>query len=139
MGFSQDIAAFAKKTKQSKERTAVAVLFKLNELVVMRTPVRTGRARGGTVASVDTLPTGTGGPDKSGGKTLSRLNGVAAMAVGHVYYLANNVRYIAVLEYGGYLVEESEKTIGGYSRQAPQGMFRISIQELQEFIRGYKP
>lgn len=139
MSFASDLAAFAKKTKKTKEDTTRAFLFELNRLVVERTPVKTGRARGGTVAAVDSLPTGTGSPDKSGSKTISRANAVAAMGVGRVYYLANNVKYIAVLEYGGYPEGETEKTIGGYSRQAPAGMFRISIQQLQDYIRGYKP
>lgn len=137
MSFSKDIAAFAKKTKQSKEKTALAILFKINELTVMRTPVDTGRARGGWVASTDTLPAKIPSPDKSGSRTFNRLNAVAAMSIGRVYYLANNVKYIAILEYGGYPTTESEKVTSGYSRQAPRGMIRISIEELKDFIRGY--
>lgn len=123
MSFSQDIANFAKKVGKSKEETTGAILFKLNELVVTRTPVDTGRARGGWIASVDT-PSATSGEtaDKNGSRTLTRANGVAAMAVGRVYYLVNNVRYIMPLEFGS-------------SKQAPAGMARISIEELRNWVR----
>lgn len=139
MSFAADIEAFAKKTGQRKEQTAIAIFFKLNELVIKRTPVDTGRARGGWVASANSPSPVIGDPDKSGARAISRANAAAMMAIGGMYYLVNNVKYITILEFGGYPVTEEEggKTQGGFSRQAPKGMIRISIEELKEFVRGY--
>lgn len=139
MSFSAEIDAFAKKVRQNKQEVAAAFLLKLNELSVLRTPVDTGRARGGWVASIDNLPATIGNPDKTGSTTLNRINGVALMAVGRVYFLANNVKYITILEYGGYKTTDSEKVTNHYSRQAPHGMVRISIEELRNYINEFKP
>lgn len=139
MSFSSDIEAFAKKTGQRKDQTALAFLFEINRLVIKRTPVDTGRARGGWVASANSPSPVIGDPDKSGERSISRANAAAMMAIGGMYYLVNNVKYITILEFGGYPAtgKEGGKTQGGFSRQAPKGMVRISIEELKEFVRGY--
>lgn len=147
MSFSKDLESFAKKTGNRLDETAVATIFKLNELVVTRTPVRNGRARGGWIPSIGSVNiTAKGGIDKDGATTISRANSLAAKALGNVYVLANNLDYIGVLEYGGYpdppkkgsWDKKSGKWVrlseGGYSRQAPHGMVRISVQELKQFI-----
>jgi hypothetical protein len=146
MGFADDIAKFAKKTKQRKEDVVTATLFRLNELVIYRSPVITGRARGGWVASTGSISSGAGSTDTNGSATLANANAVAAGAVGSVYYLVNNIKYIATLEYGGYpnppkvgswdKVTQSYKilSVGGYSKQAPAGMVRISIAQIKNFI-----
>lgn len=147
MSFAKDLKAFAKKTGNRLDETAVATIFRLNELVVTRTPVRTGRARGSWIPSIGSVDvTAKGGTDKGGSATISRANSVATKALGNVYVLANNLDYIGVLEYGGYpdppengsWDKKSGKWVmlseGGYSRQAPHGMLRISVQELKQFI-----
>jgi hypothetical protein len=53
-------------------------------------------------------------------------------------FIVNNLPYIAVLEYGGYPNPPSDpvhgKTIGGYSKQAPQGMVRVTAVELKPLV-----
>ena len=46
-----------------------------------------------------------------------------------VFYVQNNLEYINMLEYGGY--GDGPKTVGGFSIQAPAGMFRIVLAELK--------
>lgn len=125
MSFAVDIKAFAKKTGQNAEEQAAATLFKLNSLVVNRTPVDTGRARGGWVASVGSPSQSKGRASKSGSSAINRANAQAEKAVKEkdIYYLVNNVQYIAILEYGS-------------SAQAPSGMVRISMQEIKGLIGG---
>jgi len=124
MSFADDIKKFAEKTGNNMEDTVVTTIFQLNELVVKRTPVDTGRARGGWVASVGNPSSSKGSQDTSGSATISKANRKAAGSVGNIYYLANNVEYIMLLEYGR-------------SGQAPQGMARISAQEIKQNMRNY--
>jgi hypothetical protein len=146
MGFADDIARFAKKAKRRKVEVVTVTFFKLNELVIYANPVITGRSRGGWIASIGSIPSGTGGLDKNGAATISNANAVAVKAVGSIYYLVNNVKYIGTLEYGGYpnppkvgswdKITQSYKilSVGGYSKQAPAGMVRISIAQIKNFI-----
>jgi hypothetical protein len=124
MSFELDITKFAEATKQSVETVSKKVIFKLNELVVLRTPVDTGRARGGWVASID-RPSEMDKPlDKSGFGTVSEANNTADKSIGRIYWLTNNVVYIRSLEYGR-------------SNQAPQGMVRLSLQEIQNAFQSF--
>lgn len=144
--FSEQIAAFSAKVKKNEQEVVAAILFKAIELVVSRTPVITGQARGGWLASIGSIPTGTGSKDKDGGSTISRAQSIALGAAGKVFYLANNVGHTPVLEYGGYpdppekgSWNKKEKKFeilskGGYSKQAPAGMVRISLAELEAEI-----
>lgn len=125
MSFAVDIKAFAKKTGQNAEEQALATLRKLNSLVVDRTPVDKGQARGGWVASVGSPSRSKGRIDKSGKGTIRSANIQADKAIKNkdIYYLANNVKHIVKLEYGS-------------SDQAPNGMVRISMQEIKGLIGG---
>lgn len=131
MSFARDIALHAKHVDVALEEMARAVLFKANDLIIGRTPTDTGRARGGWIASLGNAATGEGHL----GDPTGRANSVAGRAVGKVYYLANNVKYIGVLEYGGFPnPSKGSKTQGGYSELAPKGMLRISVQEIKKEI-----
>lgn len=123
MSFADDIKKFAKKTGNNASEQAVATLMKLNELVVKRTPVDTGRARGGWTASLGAISLNLGTVDKNGTKTISKCNAVAQKAPSNIYYLSNNVSYIGFLELGS-------------SKQAPSGMLRKSIKEIGDLIGG---
>ncbi len=53
-------------------------------------------------------------------------------------YITNALPYAATLEYGGYPnppKNPTGKTVGGYSVQAPQGMFRIAAIRYNEFVQ----
>jgi hypothetical protein len=83
--------------------------------VVKMTPVDTGRARGNwqcTIGSPATSEIDRIDPKGSGvNKEI-----ISTVKTGTVVYLSNNVPYIRRLEYEG------------HSKQAPQGMVRISLQ-----------
>lgn len=144
MSFADDIQAFADKTEQKLEDTVVAVIFKLNESIIEATPVDTGRARGGWVASLGS-PSSAKGGSASGAK--SRADSVAKKAGGKIYYLTNNVVYIRVLEYGEYPNPPKKGTYdkqtglyeirsaGGYSKLAPVGMVRASVEAIKGYIQ----
>ena len=92
--------------------------------VVLKTPVDTGRARGGWQASVETFNEDElGKEDKSGSSTISSgSTAIAKVRLGQTIYIFNNVSYIVALE-------------KGHSKQAPSGMLSRTLQEIG---RGFK-
>jgi hypothetical protein len=98
--------------------------------VIMRTPVDTGRARGGWTCSVDQPDlSDTGTLDPTGSTTMgvmaSRVS--TEQVLGVKIYLTNNVEYIRFLEYGA--------EIGAHgSPQAPQGMVRLTVKEFADAL-----
>lgn len=148
MSFAEDVQKFAEKTGQNASETAVATLQQLNRLVVKRTPVDTGQARGGWIASVGSVSlSASGKKDKTGESTIQKANSQAENAPGSVYYLINNVNHIAVLEYGGYPTPVKRgswdkksksykiKSTNGYSQQAPSGILRVSLMEIGDYMQ----
>lgn len=82
-----------------------------------------GRFRGNWQIGLDTLPTEeTGRIDKTGSRTMSAgMSVLEQFKVGMVQtiYIANNVPYAIPLEYG-------------HSKQAPNGMVRLSVMEFTD-------
>jgi hypothetical protein len=112
-------------------------LLDLSRRIVQRTPVGNpslwasappagytgGQAKGNWQASIGSPETGTTSTiDKSGAATIASINGKVQNAPGNVWYLTNNLPYVSTaLEYGS-------------STQAPTGMVRISLRELDQSI-----
>jgi len=94
--------------------------------IILATPVDTGRARGNWFVGLNVT-------DKTGGiKANKGPNYVAKQLPKDVtnqkVFLYNNLPYIEKLEFGGYGSEDTEKTNSqGFSKQAPQGMVRVSL------------
>lgn len=95
------------------------IMIDLDQKVVLKTPVDTGRARGNWIPS-------TGAPileasiteDKSGNLSISASIQVhAASGKFAPMFLTNNLPYIEALE-------------NGSSNQAPSGMAKLSVQEV---------
>lgn len=130
----------AAKVNQRVEEVVAGVTLELFSRVVMRTPVDTGRARANWVASHGAYAVREFVfTDSSGSSTLSRIQQVIEASPKYgTMYLANSLPYAAVLEYGLYPNPpkvDGGKTVGGYSRQAPNGMVRVSIEEVQGILR----
>jgi len=92
------------------------------EGLVTKTPVDTGLARASWQVAEGT-PAGAGM-----GMTVAALSGT------EVVYLTNALPYIPVLEYGGYPQRPGgtlKVTPEGFSRQAPQGMIGVTVEELR--------
>lgn len=95
------------------------IMIDLDNKVVVRTPVDTGRARGNWIPSVGAATfTVTEVNDKSGQLSISASIS-AHMAAGKLapMFLTNNLPYIQKLE-------------NGHSQQAPMGMAKLSVQEV---------
>ena len=136
--FAADLRKFMEKTKISMDKVVRKVTFDLFGEVVMRTPVDTGMARSNWQLGINERPTGIVDDakrrinkqrnDKWGSyKTAKTVISAPMMAnlsnvkAGGVNYIANNLPYIKQLEYGS-------------SKQAPQGMAWITVQNFQRIV-----
>ena len=105
-----------------KRRMGIDLLTK----IVVKTPVDTGRARGGWAVALSANPAPTNAVDRNGSATIFRgLGVIQASELTSDIVIGNSVRYVIYLE-------------EGRSQQAPQGMVKISIAEVEaNFKHGY--
>ena len=100
----------------NKIRAATSEVF---SNIIQMTPVDTGRARGNWQCTIGAPFIGE---DASG--SVMKANNVIPRRAGSVVYLTNNVPYIGRLEYDG------------HSRQAPNGMVRVSVALFEGVLNG---
>lgn len=117
---SQQVAEVNAKLRRRLDKLAQGLFLEADRRIVMRTPVKTGRARGNWMLSEgapagttrDTLdPTGEAAIAE--GVTFSK-----GIRIGGVFFIVNSLPYIYALEHGS-------------SKQAPQGMARLTAEEIQ--------
>lgn len=98
-------------------------LLGLTTRIIVRSPVDTGRFRNNWFASFGSPSSKTtGSADKSGSKAMAATQAaIGELQAGQTFYLTNNLPYSLPLEYGS-------------SKQAPNGMLRISVAEVQRAI-----
>ncbi len=137
--FRANLQKFAEKQKRDVNRLFVGVALRALENVVRRTPVGDPSLwqspapkgyLGGTARNSWHVTLGQpsseevkNGADKSGGGAMRE--GAAAInqaKLGDTIYLNNTVPYIRRLEYG-------------HSTQAPEGMVRVTLSEIETFYR----
>lgn len=109
------------------DRFMRGVMLEATGRIMRRTPVDTGRARANWNASVNRVDTSINeaatvadGPTKS--RANARTVGAIRFSKGDVGFLHNGLPYIVPLE-------------DGSSTQAPQGMVRITMEEMRSFVR----
>lgn len=92
--------------------------------IVLRTPVDTGRARGNWQTTISHPATGQlETVDKQGDDTINKgLAAIATLPPYQVVYIANNLEYIEFLEEGS-------------SEQAPDGMVKMTVEELRQIFK----
>jgi hypothetical protein len=123
MSFSVDLAKFGQKAVDNGEKIVRKIAFDMHSRIVQRMPADTGRAKANQQISINSLPSGSVMEfDKKGNATISKGNkALASFNLGDTIFLYNNVEYILPLEYG-------------HSKRAPQGMFRITFEEIVQHL-----
>ena len=120
--FSLDIGAWVEKAKDRADLVVRKVALDLSTKIILKTPVKSGRARGHWGLGVNAIHYGSG-IDKSGSATIAQVSTtIQGAKAGDRIYLANNLPYIGRLEYG-------------HSKQAPSGMVRTTIDEFQAAVQ----
>ncbi len=123
-GFVIDLRRFKAKTEERAQLIVKKIAFELFTLVVTRSPVDTGRFRANNQISINEL-TPSSIIEFSGGKGVGATVGIPgrergkleSYRLGDIIFIHNNVEYAMDLELGS-------------STQAPQGVYRLSVQDL---------
>lgn len=140
MSFSTDIAKFVAKTTRKNNAIVRRIVVDLGTSLVMKTPVGEPSLWG----NPESAPEGYAGGaaranwqygngempesvldliDKGGNSTINRIiGGVKASPAASIHWIANNLPYMQRLE-------------TGWSKQAPQGMLRLTVLEFEPTIR----
>lgn len=128
--FSADLSRFCKKYDADMRLVIRKITFEAFKRIILRTPVDTGRARANwAVAEGQPVTFQIEGEDKSGTATLrTAQDGVQSWLCQGAIFMTNNLPYIGVLEYG-----KDDGTPG--SSQAPQGMVRVTMEEMVNWIQ----
>ena len=123
MSFEMDLSKFGDKAIKNADKVIRKIGLDLHGKIVKRMPVDTGRAKANTQTSLNNLPSDSViETDKTGIRTISSAGRqLASFTLGDTIFIYNNVEYILALEYGS-------------SKQAPKGMFRISLEEVMQDI-----
>lgn len=140
-GFFERMEQIRKKYEKRMVLLHKKVSADLFRRVILKTPVDTGRARGNWMIGINTIPQ-TVSEDANGKEALRNVTtGISGIKLGDTAVLANSVEYVGALEYGGYPNPPKKgswdkkrkewviKSAGGYSKQAPVGMVRTTIEE----------
>jgi len=118
-------ANFAKLIQRAGDKAETVVrmtVISMARSCIAKSPVDTGRFRGNWQFGIGAANTANGSPsDKSGGASEIRIvNGVMSAQMGTKLFVTNSLPYARRLEYG-------------HSKQAPQGMVRLTVRETNQF------
>lgn len=135
--FSIPLAQLAERMKLDLDTVVRKSTVQVFDAVVKKTPVDTGRARANWNVSRG-APDSTATASTNQARAATEVQKALAEPAGGVVYLANGLPYARVLEYGEYPNPPKGgkgKTAGGFSRQAPAGMVRISAVEFSDYVQ----
>lgn len=119
INFDLPLAAFAKKLEIKLEEVCQRVALDALTRIVQRTPVKTGRARSSWNLTVREASDDVPDDFDFQNDAIQRAQGIAAQIDGkEQIFIVSNLPYIERLE-------------NGWSKQAPAGMVRLSIAEIE--------
>lgn len=126
MGFAADLERLVEKAKGNVEKATRMVVILAAQGLVMKSPVDTGRFRANWQFGVGNINAATtDATDKAGMPTLSRLQSEIGVApIGGIFFISNSLPYAQRLE-------------DGWSKQAPTGMVRLTVQGLPAALNQY--
>ena len=95
--------------------------------LINKSPVDTGRFRGAWLVKANTPDRDEpDSADTTGVATeIKGISEIGGIKQGDVVYISNNLDYALMLEYG-------------WSKQAPQGMVAVSLNEIEAWLQGVK-
>ncbi|HZJ98457.1 MAG TPA: HK97 gp10 family phage protein [Tissierellaceae bacterium] len=130
----KDIENLSDRTIRKLNKIVKVAAMELFKSVIMMTPVDTGRARGNWQCTMTRPADGVIDSEQSEEATIAKMvETTLKSSISKGIFLTNNLPYIQKLEYGGY--GQGPKTEGGYSKQAPAGMVRVSLDRIQKDLK----
>lgn len=122
--FSAGISGYAKRAKVSIDTAVTEVCSQLSISVIKKSPVKSGRFRGNWMSEIG-VSSSLVEMERREDSAIAQALMKAELASGKVFYLTNNLPYARRLEYG-------------WSKQAPQGMVRLSVAQTLSTLNGFK-
>lgn len=130
--FTAQIAAFIAKANGNADLVFRKIALDMFSRVIQKSPVDTGRFKSNWQVAIGSAPTGTLGGTSTGlssklaevtitGVTDNGGSVIDGLRAGEIIYLVNNLAYARALEYG-------------YSKQAPNGMVRLTLLEYSSVV-----
>jgi hypothetical protein len=120
-GTFADLLKYAERQGARMDQIARKALLDVSSSVAKKTPRKTGRAAGNWMASISAPDTSTTTSTKR--DSVSKAQSTIDASYGNVYYFVNSLPYIRRLEYLG------------HSKQAPNGMVRLSLKEFDSYVK----
>jgi len=119
MSFSSQIEAYRRVLENDLKNKNTKICTEMATDIIKRTPIDTGQARGNWVAGVRmtqaiTIPDLSTTTNRREGEAIQSARMHAEDSLGKVFTYTNSLPYIIPLEFG-------------WSRQAPNGMLRVSF------------
>lgn len=142
------VKEMVEKQKQRINLLAKATISELchEVLTIAATPVDTGQFMANMRPSIGQPDnTVTQETDPDGLTTWQRVTEkINELKLGDKFYLTNSLPYGPFLEYGLYqklsgFPRETQRTVNGFSTQAPAGMFRVSVAKWPQIVATYAP
>lgn len=122
--FTLDVSKFVDKASKTADAEVRKICYDLVTGIILKTPVDTGRARANWFTSIGSPSVSvTASTDPSGSSSISSALGAISKATGNVLWITNNLPYIYRLEFEG------------WSKQAPAGMVRVTINDIARQLR----
>jgi len=124
--FSVDIRKWTEGAKDKVDVVIRKVALEMFSRVIQKSPVDTGRFKGNWQVAIGSVPSGTVEiDDKEGTATIAKVTAATLeLKAGQTIYLVNNLPYANRLEYG-------------HSKQAPNGMVRLTLLEFNQVVDGF--
>jgi hypothetical protein len=121
--FNKELDNFNKKVPAMATVIQKKVVLEALRRLVMRTPVDTGRARANWQVTISEPSEGqVDSTDVEGNSAIAKgLAALTGLPDFQVIWISNNVDYIEFLEHGS-------------SKQAPEGMLAVTVEELRNWL-----
>lgn len=132
--FEASLAEFAEQAKGAIDKVCREVIIEVGSSVIRMSPVDTGRFRGNWQFSIDAPKQGALERFGAAEATAELIDGALQFQAGQSAYIVNNVPYALKLEFGGYNGPTEKVDSDGYSRQAPGGMVRITLDRFEQIV-----
>ena len=117
-----NIHKFSRKLEISVNLVIKKLAIQLFELIVLKTPVDTGRARASWNLSNANIDIGVAPPgDYSLEDALNKVSEKSVVGMARTIWITNSLPYILALEHG-------------HSQQAPTGMVALSVEEIESHL-----
>lgn len=140
MGWTNKPSSFTKVIETDLSEKQKAIVLDALQGVILQSPVDSGAFRGSHRVSINQpdMSFSESDYDKGGSTTIAKGRSLLARLVPFsTVYIQTNAPYAAKIEFGGFTSKpETEKTAGGYSKQAPQGVYGLTFNYIVQKYGG---